>query len=84
MICKEKVDEACQMVCKVIAPNANEQLLHACKQSARPDCKIDALTTAYKSAPTKSLKTQILSIYTLKYSRDELKRIHASSVLAWQ
>ena len=77
MICKEKVDEACQVVCKVIAPNASEQLLHAYKQSARPDCESDALTTAYKNAPTKTLKIQILSIYALKYSCDELKRIHA-------
>ena len=53
------------------------QLLHAYKQSARPDCEIDALTTAYKNAPTKTLKTQILNIYALKYSCDELKRIHA-------
>ena len=77
MICKEKVDEACQVVCKVITPNASEKLLHAYKQSAKPDCEIDALTTAYKNAPTKTLKTQILSIYALKYSCDELKRIHA-------
>ncbi len=34
-ICKEKVDETCQVVCKVIAPNASEQLLNAYKQSAR-------------------------------------------------
>lgn len=78
MICKEKFDEACQVVCKVIAPNASEQLLHAYNQSARPDSEIDAPTSAYKNAPTKNLKTQILSIYALKYSCDELKRIHAS------
>ena len=77
LICKEKVDEACQVVCKVIAPNASEQLLHAYKQSVRTDSEIDALTTAYKNAPTKTLKTQILSIYASKYSCDELKRIHA-------
>ena len=64
-------------LCKVIAPNTSEQLLHAYKQSARPDCEIDALTNAYKNAPTKTLKIQILSIYALKYSCDELKRIHA-------
>ena len=58
MICKKKVAcQACQVVCKVIAP----------------DCEIDTLTT-YKNAPTKTL---ILSIYALKYSCDELKRIHA-------
>ena len=77
LICKEKVDEACQVVCKVIAPNASEQLLHAYKQSARTDREIDALTTAYRNAPTKTLKTQILSIYASMYSCDELKRIHA-------
>jgi hypothetical protein len=77
LICKEKVEEACQVVCKVIAPNASEQVLHAYKQSARTDSEIDALTTAYKNAPTKTLKTQILSIYASRYSYDELKRIHA-------
>ncbi len=77
LICKEKVDEACQVVCKVISPNASEQLLHAYKQSARTDREIDALTTAYRNAPTKTLKTQILSIYASMYSCDELKRIHA-------
>ena len=57
--------------------HASEQLLHANKQSVRPDSEIDALKTAYKNAPTKTLKTQILSIYASKYSYDELKRIHA-------
>ena len=68
-----------QLTCKekVIAPNASEQLLHAYKQSARTDREIDALTTAYRNAPTKTLKTQILSIYASMYSCDELKRIHA-------
>ena len=73
MICKEKVDEACQVVCKVIAPHASEQLLHGYKQSARPNSEIDTLTTANKNAPT----TQILGIYASKYSYDELKRIYA-------
>ena len=58
LICKEKVDEACQVVCKVIAPNASEQLLHAYKQSARTDREIDALTTAYRNAPTNPASTQ--------------------------
>lgn len=32
-LCEERVDEACQAVCKVIAPNASEELLEAYKNS---------------------------------------------------
>lgn len=77
LICKEKVDEACQAICKVIAPNASDQLLNTYKQSLSKDTEIEALTTAYKNAPAKTVKTQILSIYALKYSSEDLKRIHA-------
>ena len=77
LICKEKVGEACEPVCRVIAPNASDQLLRAFKHSARTDVELDALTTAYKNAPTKTLKTQILTIYASKYTCEELKRIHA-------
>ena len=34
------------------------------------------LTTAYKNAPTKNLKIQILSLYVLNYSTEELKKLH--------
>ena len=35
------------------------------------------MTLAYRQAPTKSLKTQILSIYALRFTSRELKEIHA-------
>lgn len=77
--CEERVDEACQAVCKVIAPNASEELLNAYKTSStlRLDKGENALTAAYRQAPTKNLKTQILSIYALQYSFSELKEMHA-------
>ena len=40
MICKGKVDEACQVICKVTAPNASEQLLHAYKHLQDRTAKI--------------------------------------------
>ena len=59
---EEKVDEACQAVCKFIAPYASEELLNAYKHSSTLDKGQNALTAAYRQAPTKNLKTQILSI----------------------
>ena len=78
-LCEERVDEACQAVCKVIAPNASEELLNAYKTSStlRLDKGENALTAAYRQAPTKNIKTQILSIYALQHSFSELKEMHA-------
>ena len=76
-LCEEKVDEACQAVCKVIAPNASEELLNAYRKSPTLEKGENALTAAYRRALTKNLKTQILSIYALHYSSSELKKMHA-------
>ena len=76
MLCKEKVDEAWRAVCSVIAPNASKELLDAFKLSSSPGSDLTALVTAYRNAPNRGLKTQILSIYVLRYSSTELKQIH--------
>ena len=77
-LCEEKVGEACRAVCGVIAPNASEELFkYFIKRANASNNELDALITAYKQAPTKGLKTQILSIYALRYSSTELKQIHA-------
>ncbi|RMX56433.1 hypothetical protein pdam_00008800 [Pocillopora damicornis] len=47
---------------------------HKCKTSI--DVGPQTLTVAYQNAPTKSVKTQILSIYADRFSANELKRIH--------
>ena len=77
MLCKEKVDEACRAVFSVIAPNASKELLEAFKLSSSPGSDLTALVTAYRNAPNRGLKTQILSLYVLRYSSTELKQIHA-------
>ena len=77
-MCEEKVDEACRAVCKVIAPSSSEELLKSyVKGASRSDKEVEALTSAYRQAPTKNLKTQILSIYALRYTSNELKAMHA-------
>jgi len=76
--CLEKVDEACQAVCKVIAPRDSVKLLQAYRET-RDDIENDdlrALVTAYKSTPSKNTKTQILSIYATRYTTKQLKQIH--------
>ena len=77
----QKAGEACQLVWDVKAPWDGEALLkavvdqkHKCKTSI--DVGLQTLTVAYQNAPTKSVKTQILSIYADRFSANELKRIH--------
>ena len=79
------VDEACKAVCRVVAPKASDQLLAAYRKSSvagkvenQPRTHAEnALVAAYQNAPTKSLKTQILSIYAPKYTAKELKLMHS-------
>ena len=75
----EKVDEACRAVCQVIAPCASEQLQMAYVKSASTSrSQVEALISTYKQAPSKILKTQILSIYALQFIVSELKEMHAT------
>ncbi len=79
----QKAEEACHLICDVIAPNAGKQLFqevvnqHQIKTNAG-DVGLEALVTAYQNAPSKSLKTQILSIYANSFTAKELKEIHKS------
>ena len=73
----QKAGEACQLVCDVIAPRDGKALFQAvvdheekCKTAI--DVGLQTLMVAYQNAPTKSLKTQILSIYADRFSANEL------------
>ena len=72
--------EACQLVCDVIAPHDGEVLFQAVQQKknlgATTDAGLEALVAAYRKAPSKILKTQILSIYANRFTVKELKAIH--------
>ena len=55
-----------------ITPSANNDDYHSYKQVLV--ITLLTLTTAFKNAPTKNLKIQILSLYVLNYSTEELKK----------
>jgi len=73
-------EEACRLICNVIAPNDGGQLFQNVQQNRHGnydnDVGLQALVSAYKNAPSKPLKTQILSIYANRYSIRELKAMH--------
>ena len=76
-----KAEEACQLMCDVIAPNDGKQLFQAIidqqqNKGETGGAGIQALVIAYQKAPSKSLKTQILSIYANRFTTKELKDIH--------
>ena len=73
-------EDAFRLICHTIAPNDSDKLLKTFQQnrycSYDNDIGLQALVAAYKNAPSKPLKTQILSIYASRYSAKELKAIH--------
>lgn len=75
--CIKQVEEACNAVCKVIAPTDNEELFKSfLKQRSSDSDDLKALVEAYKNAPSKSAKTQILSIYACQYPYKYLQKLH--------
>ena len=77
----QKTEEACLLVCEVIAPNDPDQLFQEVlkkyqAKNSTLDTGIQALLAAYQSAPSNCLKTQILSIYAKNYTFKELKAMH--------
>ena len=73
-------EDAFRLVCSAIAPNDSDHLFTVlqqnCYRSYDNNVGLQALVAAYRNAPSKPLKTQILSIYARKYSAKELKAIH--------
>ena len=74
----QKAEEACQLLfCDVIAPNDGKQLFQEIvsqhqSKSGTGDAGLQALVVAYQNAPSKSLKTQILSIFAARFTTKEL------------
>ena len=76
--CLKTAEMSCRLVWGVIAPNDPDKLYEALVKATekRSSHDILTLTTAHKNAPTKNLKIQILSLYVLNYSTEELKKLH--------
>lgn len=88
-LCLEKAEEACKIVCDIIAPKDGKSLFQAMlDQSNEPSVSkdLEALMTAFANAPTRRLKLQILSIYAHRYPVKTLIKLHEpfARVTKWQ
>ena len=77
-VCIQKASEACQVICEVIAPNAGKELFQAMNSTSDIHVleELAALMTAYKTATTRNLNVQILSIYAHNYPAKTLMKLH--------
>ena len=73
-----KATEACKIVCSAIAPDDGETLFKAVCNPEGPnvESELKPLLEAYRNAPSKVAKTQILSIYANKYPARKLIELH--------
>ena len=80
--CEEKARQGCLLVCEVVAPNARHDLFDALCKSRPKETEDDIskevtlLMTAYRDAPTKTVKLQILSLYAYGFSTEKLMKYH--------
>ena len=73
-----KATEACKMVCSAISPEAGEKLFQAVckKEESDIENELRPLLQAYKNAPTKDSKTQILNVYANNNPAKKLIELH--------
>lgn len=86
--CIERATEACRVVCEVIAPQDGDRLFEAMKNTNEENVseELRLLMIAHRDAPTRNLKTQILSIYAYRFSAKKLIELHRpyGNVTNWQ
>ena len=78
---RQKALEGCRVVCKVVAPHADDELFETiCKplDPSQSDVtpELEVLMVAYRDAPSRNVKTQILSLYAFRFSSDKLIEYH--------
>lgn len=76
----QTTEDALRLICTTIAPNDSDHLFEMIQRNSYrsydKDVGLQALVAAYRNAPSKPLKTQILSVYARTYTVKELKAIH--------
>ena len=85
--CVQKAAAACKLVCHAIAPDAGDELYKSLPEDKPVVSKgLTALMTAFANAPTRNLRTQILSIYAFEYPMKQLQALHEpfARVSLWQ
>ena len=74
----KETETSCRILSGVIAPNTGDKPYKGLTMEKNVQATNDlrTLATAYKNAPSNNLKTQILSLYALNYTNEQLKKIH--------
>ena len=73
--CINTATDACKIICSIIAPNEGEKLFDSLPR-VNSSKHLLPFVTAYVQAPSRNLKTQILSIYAHELSKKELQKLH--------
>jgi hypothetical protein len=75
--CIDRATEACQVLCEVIAPEDGEKLFETVRSPSEDISEeLHLLMIAHRDAPTRNLKTQILSIYAYRFPTKKLIELH--------
>lgn len=77
--CLEKAEEACMVVCDIIAPADGSSLYDSLLTKSNEERVSDdlvALMTAFADAPIRKLELHILSIYVYRYPINTLIKLH--------
>lgn len=90
--CQKQALQGCLAVCEVVAQNARDDLFNALSQPSLKESEdnvsgeLSVLMTAYRDAPTKSVKPQILSLYAFQFSAAKLMKYHEpyETLTRWQ
>lgn len=86
---QENVLQGCQIVCKVAAPNSSKEVFDSLFKVTETDSiseELVSLMTAYRDAPSKNVKLQILSIYASRFPAEKLIKYHEpyENITHWQ
>ncbi|KAK3749008.1 hypothetical protein QZH41_000126 [Actinostola sp. cb2023] len=89
---KERALQGCRVVCEVVAPKAAKELFDSvCRPMQRDEDndvsgELAALMTAYRDAPSRNVKIQILSLYAYRYPAEKLIKLHEpyETLTHWQ
>ena len=87
--CVQSAREACRIVCNIVAPKAGDDLLRSVgtlDSEITVSKNLEELMSAYRDAPSNSIKTQILSLYVSWYPVKTLMKLHEKyeRITEWQ
>ena len=83
--CIAKATDACKIICSIIAPNDGDKLFQSLPRETTCDHLLP-LVNAFVQAPTRNLRTQILSIYAYELPKKALQKLHEpyGKLSGWQ